>query len=199
MATVVAQATMSLDGFIAYPDDSVGPLFDWYGNGDTEVFGNDPDRPFRVSAASAEHLRATWPHIEAEVIGRRLFDLTDGWGGVPAVSKRVVVVTHSMPVEWQERHPDAPFTFVTEGVERAVAIATEQAGDGITSITAGDVLGQALRLGLVDELRVDLAPVVLGKGRRFFGDFADATVLLDDPEIVQGDRVTHLTYRVRRS
>ena len=60
MGKVVTQATMSLDGFIADPSDAVGPLFDWYGNGDVEFTGADPDRVFRVSAASADYLRRAW-------------------------------------------------------------------------------------------------------------------------------------------
>jgi dihydrofolate reductase len=198
MGKVVVQASMSLDGFIAYPSGGVGPLFDWYGNGDVEVRGNDPDRVFTVSAASAEYLRTAWRNVGPGVIGRRLFDFTDGWGGVPPVGDAVFVVTHRVPTEWVDAHPDAPFTFVTEGLESAIAKAQAMAGDEVVSLTAGDLTGQALRAGLVDELRVDLVPVLLGTGVRYFGDFVGAEQLLENPSIVEGDRVTHLHYRVRK-
>ena len=196
MGKVVVQATMSLDGFIAYPSGGVGPLFDWYRNGDVEF--HDNERTYRVSAASAEYLRSAWSNVGPGIMGRRLFDLTDGWGGTPAVGDAAFVVTHRVPTEWIEAHPDAPFTFVTDGVENAIAKAQAVAGDRDVSLTAGDLTGQALAAGLVDELRVDLVPVLLGTGVRYFGDFTGAERLLENPQVVQGDRVTHLHYRVRK-
>jgi dihydrofolate reductase len=103
LGNVIMQASMSLDGFIADPSDRVGPLFDWYENGDVAFAGGDPDRVFHVSAASADYLRLAWADIAAEVIGRRLFDLTDGWDGRPAVGDAVFVVTHRPPADW--KHP----------------------------------------------------------------------------------------------
>jgi dihydrofolate reductase len=196
MGKVVIQATMSLDGFIAYPSGGVGPLFDWYRNGDVEF--HDNERTYRVSAASAEYLRSAWSDVGPGVMGRRLFDLTDGWGGTPAVGDAAFVVTHQVPTEWIEAHPDAPFTFVTDGVESAIAKAQAVAGDRVVSLTAGNLAGQALAAGLVDELRVDLVPVLLGTGVRYFGDFTGAERLLENPQVVQGNRVTHLHYRVRK-
>ena len=90
MSKVIAGATVSLDGFIADGHDRVGPLFDWYGNGDVPFNGGDPDRVFHVSAASAAYLEETWSQIGVAVIGRRLFDLTNGWNGRPAVGDHVV-------------------------------------------------------------------------------------------------------------
>ena len=197
MGKVVSQASMSLDGYIADPSGNVGPLFDWYGNGDVEVTGADPDRVFKVSAASAAYLRQAWANAGASVIGRRLFDLTNGWNGKPPVGEAVFVVTHRPPEDWG--FPDAPFTFVTDGVASAVAQAKELAGDRDVSVTPGNVGGQAFRAGLVDEVLVDLVPVVLGAGVRYFGDYAGSPLLLENPEIVQGDRVTHLRCRVRRA
>jgi dihydrofolate reductase len=197
MGKVVSQASMSLDGYIADPSDNVGPLFDWYGNGDVEVTGADPDRVFKVSAASAAYLRDAWSNAGASVIGRRLFDLTNGWNGKPPVGEAVFVVTHRPPEDWD--FPDAPFTFVTDGVASAVAQARELAGDRYVSVTPGNVGGQAFQAGLVDEVLVDLVPVVFGAGVRYFGDYAGSPLLLENPEIVQGDRVTHLRCRVRRA
>jgi len=196
MGKVIASASVSLDGFIADPSDQVGALFDWYGNGDVAFNGGDPDRVFHVSAASAAYLEKSWSRIGAAVIGRRLFDITNGWNGRPAVGDAVFVVTHEPPTDWP--FPDAPFTFVTDGLAGAVDRAKAAAGDRDVSLTGGDLCGQALRAGLVDELSVELVPVVFGTGVRFFGGFAGPPALLDDPEIVPGDRVTHLRYRVRR-
>jgi dihydrofolate reductase len=196
MGTVTMQASMSLDGFIADPSDAVGPLFDWYGNGDVEFTGADPDRVFHISAASAEYLREAWADAAAGVIGRRLFDITNGWNGRPPVGEAVFVVTHRPPTDWD--FPDAPFTFVTDGVASAVAQAKAFAGDRVVSVSPGNVGGQAVAAGLVDEVRVDLVPVVFGAGVRYFGDYAGSPLLLENPRLVQGDRVTHLHYRLRR-
>jgi dihydrofolate reductase len=196
MGKVITQASMSLDGFIADTNDQVGPLFDWYGNGDVEVAGSDPNMVFHTSAASAHYLRKAWSNIAADVIGRRLFDLTNGWNGNPAVGDAVFVVTHEPPTDWP--FPDAPFTFVTDGVESALAQAQAFAGERDVSITSGNIAGQAFQAGLIDEVLIDLVPVVFGAGVRYFGDYDDSPLLLDDPEIAQGDRVTHLRYRVRK-
>jgi dihydrofolate reductase len=196
MGKVIVQASMSLDGFIADPNDQVGPLFDWYGNGDVEVSGSDPSMVFRTSAVSADYLRKAWSNIAADVIGRRLFDLTNGWNGNPAVGDAVFVVTHEPPTDWP--FPDAPFTFVTDGVESALVQAQVFAGERDVSIAGGNIAGQAFQVGLIDEVLIDLVPVVFGAGVRYFGDYDNSPLLLDDPEIVQGDRVTHLRYRVRK-
>jgi dihydrofolate reductase len=193
MGKVIAQASMSLDGFIADSNDQADPLFDWYYNGNAGVTGTD----FRTSPASAEYLRAAWSAVGADVIGRRLFDLTNGWNGRPAVGDAVFVVTHQPPADWP--YPDAPFTFVTDGLHSAIAQAQAVAGDRDVSITPGNIAGQAFQAGLIDEIRVDLVPVVFGTGVRYFGDYAGSPLLLDDPQIVQGDRVTHLHYRLRKS
>jgi dihydrofolate reductase len=195
MGKVRTGATMSLDGFIADPSGGVGPLFDWYFNGDVEFTGADPDRVFRTSAASADYTRAEWASIRASVIGRRFFDLTNGWHGRPAVGEAVFVVTHQAPTDWD--FPNAPFTFVTDGVRSAVAQAKAFAGDMDVAVSAGNIGGQALEAGLIDEVSLDLVPVVLGAGVRFFGDYAGSPLLLENPRVVQGDRVTHLHYRLR--
>jgi dihydrofolate reductase len=156
MGKVIAGAAMSLDGFIADTSDAVGPLFDFYGNGDVELTGADPDRVFRTTAATAGYLRTEWGNIGATVIGRRLFDLTNGWGGRPAVGDAVFVVTHRAPADWP--HPDAPFTFVTDGLPSAIAQAQAFAQDRNVAITAGDLTGQAIAAGLVDEVSISAVP-----------------------------------------
>jgi dihydrofolate reductase len=197
MAKVIMEAAVSVDGFIADENDRVGPLFDWYANGDVAITAGDPDRVFHVSAASAEYIRSAWGNVRAAVIGRQLFDVTNGWNGVPPAGDQVFVVTHEPPTDWE--FPDAPFTFVTDGVASAIEQARAVAGDGEVSVSAGDVGGQALETGLVDEVHLDVVPVVLGSGKRYFGSFNGAQQMLENPQIIAGDRVLHLTYAVRRA
>jgi len=193
MGKVVLYSTVSVDGFIANDSDDPGPLFDWLTSGDVPL---DDDGHLKVSQASHEHTRAYWDEIGVTVVGRHVFDLTDGWDGTPPSGiEHVVVVSHRpAPEGWA---PDAPFHFV-DGVEAAMAKAQELAGDRTVEVAAGDVGGQTLAAGLVDEVRMDVAPVVLGTGKRFFGSVA-AQHLLEDPDtVIAGNRVLHLRYRVRR-
>jgi dihydrofolate reductase len=198
MGRVLLFAAVSLDGFVADEQDRVGPLFDWYGNGDVEGTFGDEQRVFRTTAATADFLRTTTREVRAIVLGRRLFEITNGWEGRPPDGEHAFVVTHRAPTDWPHLRT-APFTFVTEGVRSAVEQARAFAGDGDVTVTAGDVGGQALREGLVDRVVLNLVPAVLGSGRPFFGSGAlDEPVLLDEPRIVPGRRVTHLVYDVRR-
>jgi dihydrofolate reductase len=198
MATISVQLSMSLDGFIARPDDSPGPIFDWYDAGEVEVHWPGNDMVSRVAPASARHLEEIIREAGALVVGRRVFDITDGWGGSHPAGVPVFVVTHRPADEWSERHPDAPFTFVHQGVEQAVALASEVAGAKTVGLAGPDIARQALSVGLLDEVRIDLAPVLLGRGIRFFGDGGPDPILFDDPDVVVSERVTHLRYRIRR-
>lgn len=195
MSTVIVQAVASLDGYIAGPDDMPGLIFDWYAAGDVELAIN-PRQTFQVSQQSADYLRDQ--SIGCQLIGRQLFDVVDGWNGRPIVGDHVFVVTHRDDVdEWRGRHPDAPYTFCTDGVEDAVLRATAHAGDRAVVVSAGEVAGQILAIGLADEIAIDLAPVFLGKGKRFLGSLTDQ-IVLDDPHVVlRGTRVLHLRYRLR--
>jgi dihydrofolate reductase len=194
MSAVMMHNVVSVDGFIADAEDQVGPLFEWYFNGDVELL-EIADVSLKISQTSAEYVRPMWASIGSMVIGRRLFDLTNGWEGSPPTGDHVVVVSHRpKPDGW---HPEASYFFVDD-VAQAVAKAKELAGDRTVAVAAGDVGGQALALGLVDEVAMDVAPVVFGSGRRYFGS-VDSQHLLEDPHtVVQGDRVLHLRYRVRR-
>jgi dihydrofolate reductase len=198
MGDVLASFSMSLDGFIALPDDSVGPLFEWYDNGDVEVRWPGMDMVSHVTPQSAGYLHGVIEGTGALVVGRRIFDYTHGWGGDHPLHVPVFVVTHRPADDWQREHPDAPFTFVTDGVESAVAQAQEVAGDKIVGVAGPNVVGQCLAAGLIDEVRVDLVPVLLGEGIRYFDELGDAPRMFDNPTVVEGDRVTHLIYRVRR-
>jgi dihydrofolate reductase len=196
MAKVVASMSMSLDGFIADSNDGVQHLFGWYGNGDVRFETEDPNLTFQLSEASAAHVRGMFDKVGALVSGRRLFDITQGWGGSHPVGAPVVVVTHSVPEDWP--HKDAPFTFVTDGVERAIARAKEIAGDKIVAVASANIAQQCLDAGLLDEIAVDLVPVLLGEGIPFFANLKSAPVELEGPSVVEGTGVTHLTYRVKR-
>ncbi|GAB2982796.1 dihydrofolate reductase family protein [Nocardioides montaniterrae] len=196
-AQVLMHAVVSVDGFIADEHDDVGPLFDWYFNGDRPILDDAGDSrgPFRISAASSEYVGAMWSSIGATVMGRHLFDLTNGWDAKPPAGDHLLVVSHRpKPDGW---HPEADVPFFTS-VAETIAEARARAGDRAVALTAGDVGGQALALGLVDEVAMDVVPVVLGRGKRFFGALEEQ-VMLEDPDVViAGDRVTHLRYRVRR-
>jgi dihydrofolate reductase len=197
MGQVIANASMSLDGYIAKDDNTIGRLFDWLQNGAVEIPTATDDITLHVSSASAEYLRQWLDGLGALVCGRTLFDFTGGWGGTHTMGVPVVVVTHEVPVDWMEAHPQAPFHFVTDGVESAVAKAQAIAGERTVAVTAGTIARQCLELGLLDAVAVDLVPVVMGSGRPYFGELAVDDVLLGDPTVcVQGDRVTHLLFSV---
>ena len=141
-------------------------------------------------------MRAQYRDIAVVVIGRRLFDLMNGWNGNPAAGEHVFVVTHEPPAKW-EHLGTAQFTFV-DGVEAAISVAQHRAGDRIVDVAGGEIGGQALRLGLIDQVVVNLVPVVFGSGRPFFapGPLGDP-LLLDNPsQVIRGDRVTHLVFDV---
>jgi dihydrofolate reductase len=198
MGKTVMGAVVSLDGFIADDNDDVGPLFDWFGNGDVTWAFEGTDDEFRTTQVSADFMRSHYRDVAAVVIGRRLFDLTNGWNGKPAAGEHVFVVTHQPPTDWE--HADtAPFTFV-DGVEKAIAAAKEFAGDRLVDVAAGQIGSQALKLGLIDQVVVNEVPVVFGSGRPFFatGGLAEPLRLENPTTIVPGDRVTHLVYDVSR-
>ena len=164
MGKVVLYASVSVDGFIADANDQPGPLFDWLLSGDVPL---DESGALKVSQTSYDYTRAYWDRIGVTVAGRRVFDQTDGWGGEPPGGiDHVVIVTHRPPPEgWDTA---APFSFVN-GIAAAMARAQELAGDRIVEVAAGDVGGQVFAAGLVDEVRMDVVPVVLGSGKRYFG------------------------------
>jgi dihydrofolate reductase len=187
---------MSLDGFIAHPDDSVGHLFDWYGNGEVEVHWPGNDMVSHVTSASATYLRDSIAKVGALVVGRRVFDYTQGWAGSHPFGVPVFVVSHSVPEGWPR--PDAPFTIVTDGVESAVAQASEVAGDKNVGLAGPNIIQQCLNSGLLDELSIELVPVLLGEGIRFFDNLTISPIMFENPTLIEGDRVTHLSYRRSR-
>ena len=190
--TIMGVAAVSLDGFIADDNDDVGPLFDWLGSGDVIWSLPGSDGECRTTQASADFTLSQYRDEAAVVIGRRLFDLTNGWNGKPAAGEHVFVVTHQPPTDW-EYADTAPFTFV-DGVEKAIAAAREFAGDRVVDVAGGQIGSQALELGLIDQVVLNVVPVVFGSGRPFFatGALAEPLRLENPTTIVPGDRVTHL-------
>ncbi len=190
MATVGTEMSMSLDGFIADPSDEVGPLFAWYGNGDVAVPMPDPRWTVRTSEASARHLRDGFTRIGALVAGRRWFDVARGWDGNHPMGVPVFVVTHTAPDGWPR--DDAPFTFVTDGIDSAVAQAKAAAGEKLVGVAGANIAQQCLNAGLLDEIVVNLVPVLLGEGIRFFDNLKGTPVELKGPRVIEGTGVTHL-------
>ncbi len=168
MGKVQAQAIMSLDGYIAKQDNTIGRLFDWLRNGEVALQTPAGDFEVHLSPPSAAYWQQWYSSLGVLVCGRNLFDVAGGWQGRHTLDVPVVVVTHHVPTDWVLAHPDAPFTFVTEGVETAIARAQGIAGDRIVSVTGGTIARQCLELGLLDEVAVDLVPVVMGEGNRPF-------------------------------
>ncbi|TDC45768.1 deaminase [Jiangella ureilytica] len=195
MGKVLSHMTMSLDGYIAQPDDGIGELFEWYEAGEVNVENPNETVRFAVDEASATMLRDLTEGVGALISGRRLFDIADGWGDKHPGGSPVVVVTHRRPENAAERWPTTTFV---DGVEAAVAKAKEIAGDKDVTIASANVTQQALALGLLDEVCVSLVPVLFGEGKPYFGALEGGHQLLEDPEVVQGRRALHLRYPVRR-
>jgi dihydrofolate reductase len=198
MGKVVAQAIMSLDGYVAEHNNTIGRLFDWLQNGEVELPTPAGDFAVHVTPQSAEHWRSWVSSVGVLVCGRTLFDVAGGWNGRHTLDVPVVVVTHHEPVDWIAAHPNAPFSFVTDGVAAALARARQLAGDRTVAVTGGTIARRCLDLGLLDEVAVDLVPVVMGAGNRpFFGELCSRDVVLGNPTTcIQGDRVTHLVFPV---
>jgi dihydrofolate reductase len=195
MGKVLTHMTMSLDGFVADPQDNPGELFEWYGAGEVSVPSANEDVTFQVDESSAEMLGDLTDAPGALIAGRRLFDVADGWGDSHPSGHTVVVVTHDPPADAAERWPRTTFV---GSVEEAVAKAREIAGDKDVTIASPTITQQALDLGLVDEVCISLVPVLFGEGVSYFSKLDRGHLMLEDPVVVQGRRALHLRYPVRR-
>lgn len=180
-ATVVADMSMSLDGFVADLEDGVDRVFAWYSR----------PQPPRRAADSADRDSSG---LGAIVYGRRTFEVAKGWGGNHPTGAPVIVVTHSVPDGWPR--PDSTVLFNTEGIDSAIEQAREIAAGKDIALGSPKITQQCLDRGLVDRLQVSLAPLLLGKGIRFFENLATAPIELDQPVVSEGNGVTHLSYRV---
>ena len=191
MARVICDMSISLDGYVTGPNDSrenpfgdgAGMLHDW-------MFGaaTDDDR-----AMISEILDGTG----AVVMGRTSFDKNEGdggWGdGSPIDGVPCFVVTHQRPTR---SYPDV-FTFVTDGVANAIERAKQAAGNKVVGLHGATVMQQALPLGLVDEIRVHVIPVLLGGGTPLFGSL-DTSIGLERVSVLVTPAATHIGFRVVR-
>lgn len=201
MGKVVFNMTMSLDGFVAGPNDNPDnglgdggdALFNWYFSGDTEVKISEGTPVLKVSKKSARILKESFKTYGAGVWGRRTFDIARAWGGHPPGTP-AFVVTHHIPQEWVKE--GSPFTFVTDGVESAIHQAKKVAGEKNVIVCTASILQQCLNTGLMDEIHVDVAPLLLGKGVRLFDHLNIDPINLEIMRVVDAPGVTHLSYRV---
>jgi len=200
MGKVVFQNSMSLDGFVAGPNDSpeqpLGKggeaLFKWYFSGDTEV--QVPGAPaMKMSAPSAKLFQEAIQTIGAIIVGRRMFDIAGAWGGTPPGSP-CFVVTHTVPQEWV--YEGSPFIFVTDGVESAVKKAKQVVGDKDVAVSSANIAQQCIKAGLLDEIHIALAPVLLGGGVRLFEHLGSAPIDLESMYVIDTPGVTHLGFRI---
>ena len=196
MSKVVAIMSMSLDGYVADPEDGVAEVFDWYSSGDVEIqTGGSDSMTFRLSEPSAGYFRALTAELGAVLTGRRTFEVADGWGGNHAWGP-AYVLTHEIPAGWPR--PDSTVHFVTDGVESAVRQAKAAAAGKSVGVHGADTIQQCLNSGLLDEIQVDIAAVLLGSGVRLFDHLAATPAVLGNPAVIAGVGVTHLRYPVRQ-
>ena len=191
--SVIANLAMSIDGFVADEHDGCDELFGFYEDGATELRLADGWPAFHMDEPSLTLFREAVGRIGCHVVGRRLYDMTDGWGGHPGNEAPIVVVTHHPP----ERHPDGVDYHFVSGIEPAIDTAREVAGDLDVAISGASLARQALDAGLLDVVDVSLVPVVLGAGVPWFAG-AQGPVRLSDPVVHEGHGVTHLRYQVRK-
>jgi dihydrofolate reductase len=201
MGKVTFNMTMSLDGFVAGPNDNpengLGDggegLFKWYFSGDTEVKLSEGTPVLKISKKSAKLLKDGIKGYGAGVWGRKTFDIAHAWGGNPPGSP-AYIVTHHVPQEWVKE--GSPFIFVTDGVESAIRQAKQAAGDKDVVICTASILQQALKAGLVDEINVDVAPILIGGGVSLFDHLGAGPIELECTRVVEAPNVTHLRYRI---
>jgi dihydrofolate reductase len=198
MSKVFIEMSMSLDGYISGPSDSdvkllgdnAEHLHEW-------MFGGSGGRPGEgltgVDKEAFDELRSA---TGAMISGRRLYDITHGWNGShPIEGIPVFVITRHVPDEIPSGA--TRFTFVTNGIASAVAQAKEVAGDkGVYVIGGASIDQQLLDAGLVDELRIDLVPILLGSGIRLFDNLRRAPIGLEQVKVRPSRDVTHFQYRV---
>lgn len=200
MGTVVIDLSVSLDGFIAGSGDGrdlpLGrggeALFTWMTAGPVTSGVDERLAPPEPSRTVIEE----WTRDTGAIIsGRRTFDIANGWAGGHPIDAPIFVLTHEAPTEgeWSPR-----VSFVTDGLEQALELAQDAAGDRQVSVAGADVAQQLLRAGLVDEIQVSVTPVLLGGGVRLLDQIGPAPITLEQTRVLPSDGVTHLRYRVVR-
>ena len=198
MSKLIAIMSMSLDGYVADRNGGVAEVMGWYmTSGDTEVHtgGADP-MTLKMSEASARHYRDLTSQLGSVLTGRRAFETADGWGGNHAWGP-AFVLTHRVPAGWPR--PNSTVNFVTDGVESAVKQAKAAAAGKSVGVHGADTIQQLLSAGLLDEIHVDIAALLLGSGVRLFDHIAEVPAVLGNPTVIAGVGVTHLRYPVRKA
>jgi len=184
MGKVIVSISMSLDGIIAGDNDSPA-----------RGLGDGGEILHHWMQDADEH--AMFDETGAIVVGRRMFDVSNAWDGAPPGGLPCFVVTHHAPAEWNGA--GSPFTFVGEGVPTAVARARDAAEEKNVGIGGGaDICRQALDAGVVDEVELQLVPVILGSGIRLFDGLTRTPVQLEPLRARESRYATHLRYRVVR-
>jgi dihydrofolate reductase len=194
MSKVIADMSMSLDGYVADENDGIDEVFEWYMTGPKTV-ETASDIEMQMTEENAKKFAEAVSDTGAVLTGRRTSDLAGAWGGQHPVGCPTWVVSHRPPPEGL---PETSTVHFVDDIEEAVRQAREAAGEKNVGVAGGDIVQQLLELGLIDEVRISLVPVVLGKGIPYFRIPANAPIKLEGPEITEGEGVTHLHYRVRR-
>jgi dihydrofolate reductase len=186
MGPVEVEISMSVDGFITGPNEEGAGLGD-RGEILHDWFFRDRDR----QSLADDALFAT---SGAVITSRKVYDGMEGWGDTGFYRMPVFVLTHR-PHEVVVKG-ETTFTFVTEGIESAIAQARAASGDKKVHIMGGaSVIQQALNAGLVDSLHLHVAPIVLGAGTRLF-DNLTGPIALERTEVVESEFATHLRFRL---
>lgn len=201
MGKVVGGMTMSLDGFVTGPNDRLGAGL---GDGGERlhywVFGGPwtyDDQPSgSQSDVDREYLDEAFAAGGAWLVGRTMHDVVDGWGDDPGFGVPVYVVTHR-PRETVVKG-DTRFEFVTDGIHAALGRARAAAGDKNVIVMGGaNLLRQYLAMGVVDELMLTIAPVLLGAGKRLFDGIERTDLGFERTAVIESPYATHLRYEVR--
>lgn len=202
MANVIIDMTMSLDGYVAGPDDGPGAplgkhggmaIFDWYFSG-KEAYRDPRFKP--EPGANLDEVKRMFDESGAFVFGRRTYDITNGWNGRhPVNGAPVFILTHDPPPKEEVPQGPSNLTFVTDGIASAITKAKAAAGDKHVKLGGASPGKQALKAGLVDEILVHVAPYLLGGGVRLFDALGDG-VRLEKIRVTDGSLATHLRYRV---
>ena len=201
MATVFTAMSVSVDGYVAGPDDRDGQplgiggdaLFRWYSNGEHPA-AHYPG--FRLSAPSKHYFDAICARTGAIVIGRRTYDIAHGFdGNGPLPGVPTVIMTHHAPEDVPRGSSD--YTFISDGIEGTIDKALSIAAGKDVSLMGSGPVQQALRSDLLDEIHLSVVPVLLGGGTRLLDHFGGMTTELDCFSVVAAPGVTHLSYRVR--
>jgi len=192
---VILDITMSLDGFIAGPNDNGKPLHHWLFSGDTPSKYNDF---FKLSRKSAKLFDAFIKNTGAIITGRRTYDITNGWGGNhPFPGVPVFVLTSHVPEKVPE--DSTPFTFVLDGIKSVVRQARKAAGKKNVYILGGaSIAQQCLSNGLLDKMTIHLVPILLGRGVPLF-DNLEKQIKLEQAEIIEAPGVSHLYFLLKKS